>query len=515
MLLLAAGHATGTLDLARVYDKFPEILSALNAFSLALCVGLWAKGHAAPSSSDSGTTGSLLYDFYWGMELYPRIGSAFDIKTWTNCRMGMMGWTSLCWAFAAAQGRDVGRVTDSMWVTAILINVYLFKFFWYEVMKWGGMDVWGCGAAVSRPERGRSASARDAIPTQPIQPPLLPPASRWEPGYWASMDIAHDRAGYYICWGCLVWVPSVYAGMALYLGGHPRDLGTPLAAACLAAGLAAIWINYDADRQRQARMGWGWVGGRRGRAGRSGAAPTVPTAGAQAPLAWRFCRCFGRRAARPWCGASPPSSSGPLTPLPRASGAPPSCSRQAGGASPATSTTSPKSRLPPCGRPLWGVRPWPGFTSSSSRSGRNAGGRGVQEGAAGAASVTGGVAVPPARHADRRRPPTRIPLPLLLSAAAVRPRLSRRRPLRRQVRGRLGQVGRKRGQTGRSRGVCGLVGLGKEVRFSSLCICLHPRPHPHATLLTSSLDPDSNPNRPNLCGRYRALVPAKIVPGVF
>ena len=401
MLLLAAGHATGTLDLARVYDKFPEILSALNAFSLALCVGLWAKGHAAPSSSDSGTTGSLLYDFYWGMELYPRIGSAFDIKTWTNCRMGMMGWASLCWAFAAAQGRDVGRVTDSMWVTAILINVYLFKFFWHEVMKWGGMGVWGCGAAVSRPERGRSASARDAIPTQPIQPPLLPPASRWEPGYWASMDIAHDRAGYYICWGCLVWVPSVYAGMALYLGGHPRDLGTPLAAACLAAGLAAIWINYDADRQRQARMGWGWVGGRRGRAGRSGAAPTVPTAGAQAPLAWRFCRCFGRRAARPWCGASPPSSSGPLTPLPRASGAPPSCSRQAGGASPATSTTSPKSRLPPCGRPLWGVRPWPGFTSSSSRSGRNAGGRGVQEGAAGAAGVTGGVAVPCRQPATR------------------------------------------------------------------------------------------------------------------
>ena len=124
-------------------------------------------------------------------------------------------------------------------------------------------------------------------------------------------------------------------------------------------------------------------------------------------------------------------------------------------------------------------------------------------------------AVPPARHADRRRPPTRIPLPLLLTAAAVRPRLSRRRPLRRQVRGRLGQVGRKRGQTGRSRGVCGLVGLGREVRFSSLCICLHPRPHPHATLLTSSLDPDSNSNRPNLCGRYRALVPAKIVPGVF
>ena len=29
-------------------------------------------------------------------------------------------------------------------------------------------------------------------------------ALRWETGYWGSMDIMHDRAGYYICWGCLV-----------------------------------------------------------------------------------------------------------------------------------------------------------------------------------------------------------------------------------------------------------------------------------------------------------------------
>ena len=32
----------------------------------------------------------------------------------------------------------------------------------------------------------------------------------WETGYWCSMDIQHDRAGYYICWGCLVWLPIIY-----------------------------------------------------------------------------------------------------------------------------------------------------------------------------------------------------------------------------------------------------------------------------------------------------------------
>lgn len=40
---------------------------------------------------------------------------------------------------------------------------------------------------------------------------------RWETGYWGTMDIMHDRAGYYICWGCLVWVPSVYTFPALFL----------------------------------------------------------------------------------------------------------------------------------------------------------------------------------------------------------------------------------------------------------------------------------------------------------
>ena len=36
----------------------------------------------------------------------------------------------------------------------------------------------------------------------------------WETGYWKTMDIAHDRAGYYLCWGCLNWVPAIYTSQA-------------------------------------------------------------------------------------------------------------------------------------------------------------------------------------------------------------------------------------------------------------------------------------------------------------
>lgn len=65
------------------------------------------------------------------------------------------------------------------------------------------------------------------------------------------MDIMHDRAGYYLCWGCLVWVPSIYTSPALYLVEHPTPLGTPLALGLTLAGLLCIFINYDSDRQRQ------------------------------------------------------------------------------------------------------------------------------------------------------------------------------------------------------------------------------------------------------------------------
>ena len=87
------------------------------------------QGHLAPSSSDSGSTGSLVYDFYWGMELYPRLGTSFDLKTWTNCRMGMMGWGVLTLCYTVKQLHAHGHITNSLAVSVLLMHLYIFKFF--------------------------------------------------------------------------------------------------------------------------------------------------------------------------------------------------------------------------------------------------------------------------------------------------------------------------------------------------------------------------------------------------
>uniref|UniRef100_A0A7S2RJ36 7-dehydrocholesterol reductase n=1 Tax=Rhizochromulina marina TaxID=1034831 RepID=A0A7S2RJ36_9STRA len=192
----------GVINPAVVYDKFGELLMSMNVFALLFCAMLLVKGYLAPSSTDSGSTGNMIIDFYWGTELYPRV-FGWDVKTFTNCRFGMMFWALGILCFAFKQYEDLGHISSSMFVCVALQLIYITKFFW------------------------------------------------WETGYWCSMDIQHDRAGYYICWGCLVWLPCVYTSQTFYLVKHPVQLGTVGTILNLVAGFLAIWINYDADRQRQ------------------------------------------------------------------------------------------------------------------------------------------------------------------------------------------------------------------------------------------------------------------------
>jgi len=185
-----------------VYDHFGDILGALNFTALVFCLFLYFKGRFFPSSTDYSHTGNFIFDYYWGTELYPRI-LGWDVKQFTNCRFGMTGWAVAVTSFAFAQKNIYGTADWSIIISAALLVIYLFKFF------------------------------------------------IWESGYMRSMDIIVDRAGFYICWGCLVWVPAVYTSPVMFMVKHP--VGLPLWAAALIfiAGVAAIFLNYWADKQRQ------------------------------------------------------------------------------------------------------------------------------------------------------------------------------------------------------------------------------------------------------------------------
>lgn len=183
-----------------LYDHLGYILGALNLFSLLFCVLLYLKGRFYPSSTDASITQNVLFDYYWGTELYPKL-LGLSIKKFITCRFGMMSWGLFLLSYAAKQA-ELGELANSMLISIGLQLLYIGKFF------------------------------------------------IWEHGYLRSLDIMHDRAGFYICWGCMVWVPCIYTSPSMYLVLHPIHLSTAWAAIISILGAASILINYLADHQR-------------------------------------------------------------------------------------------------------------------------------------------------------------------------------------------------------------------------------------------------------------------------
>lgn len=140
------GYILKIFDPAEVYDHYQEIIGTLNLFSVLFCLALSLKGRFIPSSTDSGASGNLIFDYYWGTELYPRV-LGWDIKMFTNCRFGVMSWGLFILCYATKQYQS-GALSDSMVVAVTLQLVYIAKFF------------------------------------------------HWEMGYMKSLDIMHDRAGF-------------------------------------------------------------------------------------------------------------------------------------------------------------------------------------------------------------------------------------------------------------------------------------------------------------------------------
>jgi len=202
MAALLAVHYSGLYNIATVYDKMREIITASSMFSIPFCLLLYFKGLIAPSSTDNYVSGNIVMDYYWGIELYPRI-LGIDLKMLVNCRVGMMSWPILLVCFLMKQLELHGEVSSTMMISVGVQMVYLAKFYW------------------------------------------------WETGYFDTIDIMHDRFGWMLCWGCLNWVPSLYTNCTFYLVSHRINLDNITAVLVFTAGVFAVLINYAIDEQRQ------------------------------------------------------------------------------------------------------------------------------------------------------------------------------------------------------------------------------------------------------------------------
>ena len=249
----------GPAPLSWVYGHFLQLASASLALALALSIFLYARSFralaadgtsAAPLSSSSsssssstgggggapllahgGNTGNVVYDFFMGRELNPRLGwlrlpsiasltsppppppppssssaaakeraavaaeaplptTEFDLKFFCELRPGLIGWVVLNLGMAAHQLETMGRVTPEM----VLVNVAQ------------GLYVW------------------DALYN--------------ERAILTTMDITTDGFGFMLAFGDLAWVPFTYTLQARYLATH--DVALPTWQLAAIAALCAL-----------------------------------------------------------------------------------------------------------------------------------------------------------------------------------------------------------------------------------------------------------------------------------
>jgi 7-dehydrocholesterol reductase len=200
-----------TISLSDMFPKMPEIFSknfipfimTANILGLLFVTYLYfrSKDNYYDKEKDDKEKRSELFKFFRGFEHHPKLFGV-DIKQWTNCRFGMIAWQIIILLFMFYYFNKNG-FNNGIFVTVLLQSIYIGKFFF------------------------------------------------WETGYFNTLDITLDRAGYYICWGCLVFLPSLYTYSTYYLINQKGDISKKVAIFILLMGIIFTYKNYDVDRQKE------------------------------------------------------------------------------------------------------------------------------------------------------------------------------------------------------------------------------------------------------------------------
>ncbi|KAI4236124.1 MAG: hypothetical protein L6R40_006249 [Gallowayella cf. fulva] len=219
-MTVLAGAAIGTYlhgpDFALwtfIWDNYTQLLTVNLGIAYALASFVYYRSFTVKAGNKhkrelaaGGHTGNLIYDWFIGRELNPRITipiiGTIDIKAFCELRPGMLGWVLLDLTFVAHQYKLYGFVSDSMILITLFQSVYVFDALWME------------------------------------------------PSILSQMDITTDGFGFMLAFGDLVWLPFIYSLQARYLAIYPVQLGIPGVAGVFAVQGLGYWIFRAANNEK-------------------------------------------------------------------------------------------------------------------------------------------------------------------------------------------------------------------------------------------------------------------------
>lgn len=202
LLFFVATFGLGWFSPTIIFDHWGDLFWIMNIIGFTLAIFVFVKAYRFPTfAKDRKFSGNIIYDFFMGIELNPRIG-ALDLKLFFNGRPGIVAWTLINISFAATQYARYGVVTNSMMLVNFFQMLYVVYFFWKEA---------------------------------------------W---YLKTIDIHHDHFGWMLAWGDSVWLPYMYTLQGLFLVIHPIELSFEYAFFVLVLGLMGFYIFAEANNQK-------------------------------------------------------------------------------------------------------------------------------------------------------------------------------------------------------------------------------------------------------------------------
>ena len=187
LALALLGAVTGVIPPGFAYEHFGALLSAANVFTFAFAAWLWWRFGRR--------------DFFAGAALNPRL-RGFDLKFFCETRPGLILWALIVLSLAAAQWQRHRAVSPEMALVVAFQILYVADCLFHE----------------------------EAI------------LSTW--------DIRHERFGWMLAWGSLVWVPFTFSLQALYLVDHSPALPWSALAAIAALNVAGYVVFRGANLQK-------------------------------------------------------------------------------------------------------------------------------------------------------------------------------------------------------------------------------------------------------------------------
>ncbi|XP_018558896.1 delta(14)-sterol reductase LBR isoform X1 [Lates calcarifer] len=195
------------VDLTYIHSHFLQLAVASFLISVLLSVYLYVRSrYTSPEQlALGGNSGNVVYDFFKGRELNPRIKD-FDLKFFCEMRPGLIGWCLINFAMALAEMKKQGLDAPSN--PMILVN--LFQLLYVVDGLWN----------------------EEAILT--------------------TMDLMHDGFGFMLAFGDLVWVPFTYTMQSYYLVSHPNPLSLPALTAIVILKLVGFYIFRKSNSEKNA-----------------------------------------------------------------------------------------------------------------------------------------------------------------------------------------------------------------------------------------------------------------------